>query len=146
MKDRAGPQLAGHGNVSVMLGDDPLHLRQPQPRPPARLLGREEGLKNVVQVLGANAGARVAHDRPAPIPRPPPPPRARAGRPHRRAAQADVQRAAVRHGIAGVERQVHDHLLHPRRVRQHEVLARRIVELDLDALRQRLPQQLRLLL
>ena len=88
-----------------------LHLGQPQPCASARLLSGEERFIDVRQVLRADAGAGVAHGNLHPLSgldtghgRAP-------ADANRHMAQADVQHAAIGHGIAGVERQVGDDLL-----------------------------------
>jgi hypothetical protein len=98
---------------------DAEHDRQAEPRPFPDLLGREKGLEDASLHLRFHAHAGVTdgeHDMR---------PRLRAQM-HGRIALIqldgsglDRQLAAPRHGVAGIQRQVHDHLFDVARVSQH---------------------------
>src|SRR5438445_10346898 len=61
LEHRAPPGLAVDHDVSAALLDDPVDGGEPQPRPFARLLGREEGLEDARLRLAVDAVAGVAH-------------------------------------------------------------------------------------
>ena len=100
-KGRTNTRFACYGNLPVVLRYNSVRLRQAEPRAFARLLGREERLEDVCQVLRRNSSARVLHRQAQPV-----------AFPHARHRWAfdrgdeellmDAQLATVRHCIAWV--------------------------------------------
>ena len=112
-RDGEGRAVAGFGvdpDVPAGLGDDPVDDGQAEPGS-AVLLSGEERLEYVLGNLGGHSGAGVADPQPhvAALSRP--------GAPgdgvgvHGYVAGVDGQRAASGHGVAGVDREVHQHLV-----------------------------------
>src|SRR5262245_39146590 len=85
-----------------MLAHDAVHGAEPEARAPG--LGGEEGVEGALHLVAAHTVARVAHDD-ADLPA------ALGGR--------DGQRAAIRHGVEGVQEEVQEGLREPGLVATH---------------------------
>src|SRR5947209_1963513 len=83
----------GDFNGTTMLLNDTVGHRESQARAFARGLGGEEGIVDAVDMLGRDAGTAIGHFNPD----------ARAF-----SARADLEGAAARHGVTGVEEQVQE--------------------------------------
>ena len=112
--DTEGRSLADRGvreDETAGLLHDAINGRKPQPRSLARVLGRIEGLENLPEVFLGNTAASIRHldqqifagrhQRMI----------ERAGIFFRHIGRADRELAAVRHGVARIDSQVHDDLL-----------------------------------
>ena len=109
LEGRAPARLALHLDLARRTGRR-CRGRWPAPgRCPCRSrLGGEEGLEEVLPGLGRQPDARVAHGQPDPLPRAAV--RTAPGR-ARQVRGLERERAACRHGVASVDRQVDDDLL-----------------------------------
>ncbi len=101
-----------------MLFDDAEAGRQAQPCAFALLFGGEEWLEQVTLHLGVHADPGIAHRQQHIRPLVDAQMILRIGRVQEDIARLDGQFAALRHGIAGIDRQIHQHLLDLPRVRQ----------------------------
>jgi hypothetical protein len=132
--------------VSFVLSHDAIYLRQSQAAALVGWFGGVEWLKDVRQYLRRDTDTGVCHTQLDPI----------AGYQLRQrqrrpwldsdAFQGDRENPALRHGVTGVDSQVHHHLLHAGGVGIDRVLTMPIVQPDRDVLRQRSFQQLDLFL
>ena len=105
---------------SAVVFHDAQHGRQPQPGALSERFGGEEGVENLFQQFRGDAGAGVGHGNDD----------ERAGlrlgmNLHARLVeldlfQADGEGAALRHGVAGVDAEVHQHLLDLRGVAEQD--------------------------
>ena len=103
--------FAVHVNKSTVLLDDAIDGDQPHSGPLAAFLGREERFKDPLARCGVHAHAGIGHGKNA----------VSAGRDQRIGPAVgavefhhfgfDQQSPSVRHGVAGVQTQVHQHLL-----------------------------------
>ena len=138
---RARPQSALQSRGATELGGEPIDLGQAETAPFANVLGGEEGLEGVLQHLGRHTGPVVRHAdhdvfaahqlrRERRLPR-------------GHVRRGDADRAALRHGIPRVDREVQQHELELGRVAAGgpEVGGQR--HLDLDQPAQAALQQLR---
>ena len=93
------------------LFDDAVDGGEPEPRPLPYFFGREERIENLAEDRFRNAGAGIADFHQHIV-----------GRRHalgivalallgRDIGRAQLQAAAVRHGVARIDREIHDHLL-----------------------------------
>ena len=121
--------LPGRGldrDVAARVGDDAVHGREAEPGALARGLRGEERLEGAVGDVGLHAGALV-------------------GDPHgdgvALAGDGDAQRAAVGHRVAGVDGEVHEHLLQARAVGEDRGQVVADGDLQLDELAERAREQ-----
>ncbi len=123
-------------NGAIVLLDDAIDLRQAQSSTLTRRLGGEERFEQVGQVLRRNAGAVVAHRQAHPRARGQVGQRRRLARRQRQRRQAEGEMTAVGHGVAGVEGQVHQHLLQLGGVAMHYRLGQVVAHREADIFRQ----------
>ena len=113
----------------------PKTVDSPRPGALADLLGGEERLEDLLDDLRRHAGAGIGHLDHHVI-----------GRRHgahveplrlggRDVRGADRELAAARHGVAGIDREVHHHLLELVHVRLHEPEVAAVVEIELPRAR-----------
>src|SRR5688500_226306 len=91
---------------------------EPEPRTFALRLRREEGFEHALDDFRRNAAASVAHAEQHVAPRPGPWVRAAVLTVDDDLLRLDADAPAVRHGVARVQRKVHQHLLELARVDQ----------------------------
>ena len=96
-----------HDEAAVILND---RIRGGETEAVATWLGCEVGVENLLQVLFRDANAFIAHPNPNVIPGDQIGNRPRCLRRARKIVAINVERAAVRHGLFGVDDQVRDHL------------------------------------
>ena len=96
MKRSAAPRCGAHIDFSRVLLDDAVAYRQAQPGASATGFGGEKRIKDLVNVFAGNAVAGVDdfHFHAAVVGR-----------------RAHFQHSAGRHGVAGIQKQVQEHLL-----------------------------------
>ena len=136
--------LAGlgiHVDKAAGLLDDAIHRREAKPGALADFLGREERLEDLVDDIGRNAGAGIGDVDPHIIRRR----HALVGQ-LRGFIRRDVgglhrQLAAVGHRVAGVDREIDDHLLELRDVDLDRPEIAAMHEVELDLLADQPPQQ-----
>ena len=100
---RSLPELALDAERAAGLVDEAVHLRQPKAGALVRRLRREEGVEHPRQDVGRDAAARVRHRDRDEIALEAEP---RVGRLQRRVLGRERDHAALRHGVAGIEREV----------------------------------------
>ena len=121
--------------MPVGLGDDPVDGGQPQPSPGALRLGGEERLEHVLGDVGGHSGAAIADPQPHVAAKLCLGPPGDSFVVHGDVAGVDGQRAAAGHGVAGVDGEVHQHLLQLARIGHHrtQVTAGQDDQLDMLA-------------
>jgi hypothetical protein len=130
----AAAGVAFHLDPAVVLFDDAVHGGEPQAGSLAGLLGGEERLENVRQNLGGDPAPGILHTQADLTPGPGFGPRSgRFGR-HVHHPDLEAQATALRHGVPGVDGQVHQHLLQHAHVRPYHRRSGRVIALQGDVL------------
>ena len=129
-----------------MIGDDAVNHGEPEPRSHADLLGREEGLEDPIQGRRVHAVTAVAHGQTNIATGGKSAVRQHLFGVERDQVERDVDDAMPGHGLRGIGAEVHDHLLQPPRLAQHDgipvrgILVRQ-TQAKVDRRRQGRPQQ-----
>ena len=108
----AQAQLAFHFHPAVVLFDNAKNCRQAEAGAFADVFGGEEGLEDVGEVFRRNAGAGIRNADPGKLSNAIFPIGLASGAIEFNLLSGDAQATAERHGIAGIDGQVHDHLVY----------------------------------
>ena len=141
LERRAAAVLAVDPDVAAVLLDDAVAGGEAEAGALARRLGREERLEQVARHLLGHAHAGVADREHHVLARQHALVLARVVLVELDVLGLDRQHAAVRHGVARVDHQVHQHLLELRRIEPHAAEAARRDDAQLDVLADDAAQQ-----
>ncbi len=134
-EDAAFPQPGIDLDPALMLLEDAVDRRQSQAGSLADFLGGKERLENPLHRMLVHAAAGIGHREPDEAPRPPFGILREIGGMELDPVGDDGEPASLRHGVPGIDRQVHHHLLHHAAVGPNgrQILARQEFGRDLLA-------------
>jgi hypothetical protein len=125
-----------------MLLDDAVDLGQPQTRSLTAFLSRKKRLKKMGPHLGRDTAAGVGHLQPDPTAWLHPWQRRLLAGCQFQVGQRDLQFAPLRHGVAGINGQIHQSLLQSGRISRDQVFILFPNQVNDNRFRQRAPQEL----